>query len=126
LDLLALAGRAFRREALVGAFAEHLEVVGRHVLARIDQEPTLRLLLDLGETRGARPDQDARNFCVELELECLRPRRARRQRAQVPLRVDRGRPLREDDAVAAADRALAREDLAWPLGDGMARPPRGR
>ena len=121
LDLLAFAGRAFWREALVGAFAEHLEVVGRHALARLDQEPTLRLLLDLGETRGARPDQDARDLCVELELECLRPRRARRQRAQVPFRVDRGRRLREDDAVAAADRALAREDLARPVGDVLAR-----
>ena len=58
---------------------------------------------------------------VQLDLEGLRARSGRRELAQAPLGIDRGRGLREDDPVAAADGALAGQDLARAVGHVLAR-----
>src|SRR6185312_8455160 len=82
---------------------------------RDEQEASLGLLLDRPQARRGGADQDRRDLRLELDLERLRARSARGQRLQAPLGVDRGRGLGEDDAVAAADGALAREDLTRPV-----------
>ena len=57
---------------------------------------------------------------AELDLVRLRAR-AGGQRAELPLGVDRGRRLGEDDSVAAAGRALLGEDLARAVRDVLPR-----
>src|SRR6185503_9366986 len=105
LDLLALLRGTLvvADEALERALAEHLEVVDRHVLAEDEQEAPLGLLLDRQQPGRAGPDERRGNPGVQLDLEGLRARRARRERAEMPLDVDRGRGLGEHNAVAAAD-----------------------
>src|SRR5581483_3873442 len=121
LELLAGLDRRLRREAGDVAAVEQAEVVEVDVLEPDEEEGPLRDLLELAQPRAARAGDDRRDPGVELHLERLRARARRHERAQLALDLHRRRPLRDDDPVAAAGRALAGHHLARAVGDVLAR-----
>src|SRR5262249_60981468 len=91
------------------ALSIDLEVVERRAGLALEEEAPLGERLDLGQSRRARPDQMRGDVRLDLDAERLHPAlRLLREVAQLPLVVDRRRVCGEDDAVAAAARALLR------------------
>src|SRR5262249_60025930 len=90
------------------------------IFLRHEEEAPPRRRLDLLQPRGARADEQRRDLRVDLDAERL-DAGAASKRTKPALEVDRGRLLGDDDSVAAARRAFAREDLPWPLGDVLPR-----
>ena len=120
LERRALGERRVRRDRLELPLLEHEEVVEVDVLLRDEEEAPARRRLDLLEAGRARTDQQRRDLRVHLDAIRLNARAAC-ERSEPALEIDRGRLLGDDDPVAAARRALAREDLARALGDVLPR-----
>ena len=120
LELGALRDRRAGSEVLELALAEHDEVVEVHVRLAREEEAPLRHRLELLQPHRAGADERRGDRRGELDPVRLRAR-AGDERAQPPLDIDRRRRLRVHDAVAAARRALARHDLARPVGDVLPR-----
>src|SRR5262249_62123185 len=104
LNPRALLDRRRRRQVVALPLLEHEEVIQVRVVLADEIEAPARLLLELDQPGCSRADQERRDLGRDLDAVRLAPR-ARRERAQPALVVDRGRRLREDDAVAAARRA---------------------
>ena len=123
LQLGVLGDRGLRGEGVALAFLEHLEVVEVDVAVPLgggEEEALARRRLDLRQPRAAVADEEGKRARVELDAERLRPG-AGREHPQPALDVHRERPLRDDDPVALAGGALARQDLARPVGDVLPR-----
>ena len=121
LDLCADVERQLRRDLLERALVEHAEVVEMLAFLADEEEAALGRLLELAQARAAGADDEARDLGRDLDLEGLVARAGRDERAQAALDVDGRRVLGDDDAVAAARRALLRHDLARAVGDVLAR-----
>ena len=78
-------------------------------------------LLDLREPRAARPGEQRQHARVHRDPVRLRARARPASSRSRRSTLERGRRLRDDDAVAGAGRALAGHDLARPVGDVLAR-----
>ena len=109
LDLGALLDRRRRREVGAPPLGEHLEVVGVDVpLGGNEVEPASRRVLDRREPRAARTGEERERPRVERDAVRLDARAGAgdRERAELPLDLERVRRVRDDDAVAGAGRAL--------------------
>ena len=107
-------------ELLERALVEDLEEVVGDAFPRLEHETAPRVGLDLGQPARARADHDVGDVVVHCDLERLVAGPGG-QPAQLALDVDRHRRVGDDDAVALADGALARQDLARPVRDVLAR-----
>ena len=100
-------GQRLRLDLGRRALAEHAEMIQGKVVARLEREQLARLALELREPGAGGADENPRDRGGELDLDGFRAR-LRGQAAEVPLGLDRVRLLRDDYAVARANRAARR------------------
>ncbi|MBW8742107.1 MAG: hypothetical protein JF623_05660, partial [Acidobacteria bacterium] len=120
LDFRAFLDGQLRREVFALPLGEDEEVVEVYLVFPDEIEPAPRLRLQLDEALGPGADDERRDLRGDLDAVRLRAR-ARRERAEPALDVERRGSLRDDDPVAAAPRALLRHHFARPVGDVLAR-----
>ena len=122
LDGRALDERRRRLQVDELALGDDLEVIGVDVpFGGHEEEATARRLLDRGEPRAAGAGEELEHARVQRHAVRLNAVAGRGERPQPPLDLHRDRVIGDDDAVAGAGRALARQDLARAVGDVLAR-----
>ena len=123
LERLALFDRGRRPNDIELPVAENLEVIQVQVtgpLSRLEEESPSRRCFDRGESLAAVAGENREDSGVNADAERLRSG-ALRDRAQLPLDLERERGVRDDESVSPADGTAIAEDLPRTLGDVLAR-----
>ena len=97
-------------------------MVGMHMAGcRHEEEAPTRQLLECCKPRAARPGEQSQRAWMKRDLVGLHSRAGGRELSQPSLELQGNRLVGDDDAVTRTDRALPRQDLAWPFGHVLAR-----